>query len=68
MENVAMTGRLYEAFDKMKEAEEILREVNKGADDYGLRIIIQQLNKFSDNSEAYMTNNLCLEEIIGQFE
>lgn len=62
--------KLEEAIDLMKQAEEILesvKEENQSLDDYygySIQIIIQELNKFSDNSCGYIGSNASLEEII----
>tara|TARA_R110000822_G_scaffold127454_1_gene262930 strand:- start:1172 stop:1411 length:240 start_codon:yes stop_codon:yes gene_type:complete len=63
--------KLQDAFDKMKEAEEIIEELRKDKDSsldeyygYSLEIIEAQLNQFSDNSVGYVGMNTNLKEII----
>lgn len=62
--------QLTEAMDLMKQAEQLLIEANKQnkslSDYYGysMEIIIQELNRFSDNSRCYQGNNNSLEDII----
>jgi hypothetical protein len=61
---------LREAFEKMKEAEQLVkdaRQSNESLDDYygySLRIIEQELNSFSDNSNGYSGGNTPLSDII----
>lgn len=63
-------SKLTEARDLMKQAENLVtaaKEENPSLRDYygySLEIIIQELNKFGDNSCGYIASNSSLEDII----
>lgn len=60
----------------MKTAENILDEIEKDSQNksllseygYSIQIIKQELNKFSDNSNYYFTNDVSLERIIDSLD
>ena len=65
--------KLQLAFELMRKAEDIINEIRFNKDDnesllgyygYGLEIIQQQLDIFTDNSRYYLTRNTNLEEIL----
>lgn len=62
--------KLERALMYMKDAERLIEEAkqeNQSLEEefgYSLEIIIQELNRFSDNSRGYQGNNASLEEII----
>jgi hypothetical protein len=65
--------KLQLAFELMSKAEDIINEIRFNKDDnksllnyygYGLEIIQQQLDIYTDNSRYYLTRNTNLEEIL----
>jgi hypothetical protein len=65
--------KLQLAFELMRKAEDIINEIRFNKDDnesllgyygYGLEIIQQQLDIYTDNSRYYLTRNTNLEEIL----
>jgi len=64
------TEKLQKALDLMKEAEQLVNEAKeenkslKSYYGYSLLIVAQELNKFSDNSNYYMTRDTNLQEMI----
>ena len=62
--------KLYQVMELMKEAENLLNEIKEGNKSirenhgYGIDIIIQELNRFGDNSKGYQGYNKNVQEII----
>jgi hypothetical protein len=63
-------SQLREAMEHMKSAESLLKQVkreNKSLDDYygySLELMMQELNRMSDNSKGYQGHDTCLDEIM----